>query len=142
MRMSFISSTATKVYVGTFQPEEKYYFYINTQITQNRRYEIIGHIIENRRRAQGRSVMKGPLFTDNVNIRDELWTRYGDDSADPKPAAGEAPNGIDPTNKRFCVHRWHSGEFQGPGSPGIVGETKAYLSRSPVPGYSTSVWLR
>jgi len=29
-------------------------------------------------------------------------------------------------------------EPQGPGSPGTVGDTKVYLSRSPVPGYSVS----
>jgi hypothetical protein len=92
------------------------YFYVNgpsTNIVEERRYEVIGYIIETRRRAQGRSDMKGPLFTKNVNIRDVLWEKYADDSADPKPAASEAPNGIDPSNKRFCVHRWHSGEFSG-----------------------------
>jgi pimeloyl-ACP methyl ester carboxylesterase len=116
--------TGMRVFHETYVPPPSFpplanqnrYFYVNgpsTNIVEQRRYEVIGHIIENRRRAQGRSDMKGPLFTKNVNIRNALWTGYADDSADPKPAAGEAPNGIDPTNKRFCVHRWHSGEFSG-----------------------------
>ena len=74
-----------------------------------RRYEIIGSVIESRRRAQGRSVMKN--VTRNVDIRKELWNTYADYSLDPRNDPGL--NGTDNNDQRFSTHRFHSGEFNG-----------------------------
>ena len=76
-----------------------------------RQYEIVSNVIEGRRRAQGRSVMKDGYFSENVDIRTACWNRFADDSADPTPLDGL--NGTDSTNPHFVHHRWHSGQFSG-----------------------------
>ncbi len=75
-----------------------------------RRYEIISSLIETRMRAQGRSSM---LKLSNVNIRDELWRNYSDESGD--PSSGDARNGTETAAGKtgFRHHRHHSGEFNG-----------------------------